>query len=608
MERAEDLESLDHIEHQAFRLRPRRTTIRDLHGPWLEAGPCWPDPYRHPIGSPGMVNSLSAPVLGAPTERWEHGSLVEVASVERLEELRERWGARRTRDAVVGQVEALDLRDSDREAMARFCKRGWLRTLVHAFEHVGAKATHVGLDADRLRQAGTLGVAIQECRRRPRLAVLEDLLSSRGGDAPGLFAELDRLEQTFDEDLGDSWLLGRLPDHCASLRPMRNLARLADRNGVLLRDVNWQEFEGENTYAPECPVLAIEPRIYGGGVEHDITHSLEPVFWTRDRLSFEVANNGIEGDGQAMNNLILASRYSGPIYEGFAGWPGAKLFEWLERAFQVATFPQMFGALRTFTIVLHKSFTGDPVEKLRELAPDVQDGPHLQDLLAFFPEYVQHDHDFLGVLHARYVTAFYDRWREEIGARLTYDLERHVQTADDFLWEHQDVDLRTWWHPLIGDVGNARARCRQLWSRALELWHLVDAHPELEAHTVALSACLETCATLLRGLDEAAEGLEALAQEVPPAERDASALELIARDVEGIRERLEALARSVSVEAQALRGPASDLPTPVSIPRDFQDSYSDLFRGVYYSPAIHEGTDLQPSGISLDGARLQVSR
>ena len=87
---------LDYFDHQAFRLRDARRTLRDLHGPWNSQGSCWPTPYRYPIDSPGMARELEAPVGAAPTERWEHGCLVEVVSQERLDELGERWGTSRT--------------------------------------------------------------------------------------------------------------------------------------------------------------------------------------------------------------------------------------------------------------------------------------------------------------------------------------------------------------------------------------------------------------------------------------------------------------------------------------------------------------------------------
>lgn len=601
--------TLDYFDHQAFRLREARLTVRDLHGPWKPTGPCWPVPYRHPIDSPEMARQLAVEVDPDPTERWEHGALVEVASEDRLKELRDRWGPARTAGAVVGEVQALSIGATDRAAMKRLCERGWLRSLVQAFEHVGAKANHVGAGHEQLLHHGTLGVALVEARRRHRLAVLEDLLASRGGDAQGLFAELDELDRTLDADLGDSWLMSKLPDHCARLWPLRNLVRLADRRGVILREISWQDYERESSYAPEVPVLALEPRIYGAGIEHDITHYLEPIFWTEDRLLFEIANNGIEGDGQAMNNLLIASRYSGPVYEGFAGWPGAQLFEWLERAFQVATFPQMFGALRTFTIVMHQAFEGDPVEKLRELAPHLQDGPHLRDLLGFFPEYVQHDHDFLGVLHARYVTPFYEHWREQIGYRLTFDLEAHVQTANDFLWEHQDVDLRCWWHPDLGRVGFAQARCRHLWTRALELQHLVGQSPGLSRFVEASDACVNACAAENERLLKSASQLESLTLLVAPGDRDSEVLATWAAGFTERVEEVEFIAQEIKGLADRLREPARlEAPWHVEIPQDFQESFVDLFSGVYYRTAVHQGTDLEPSGISLDGARVLLDR
>lgn len=552
-----------------------------------------------------MRHALQEDERPGATERWEHGRLVEVVDEQRLAELSQAWGERRTLGARVGAVATPAISASDREAMTRFCERGWQRSLVQAFEHVGCKAYHVGVSEEALRDHGTLGAALLEARGRHRLAVLEDLLVSRGGRTHDLFAELDALDQSFDAGLGDSWLLSNLPEHCANLWPMRNLARLADRRGVILRDMNWQDYERESSYAPEVPVLALEPRIYGAGVEHDITHYLEPVFWTQDQLLFEVANNGIEGDGQAMNNLILSSWYKGPAYEGYAGWPGAKLFEWLERAFQVASFPEMFGALRTFTIVMHKRFAGDPVEKLRSLAPNLVEGPHLQDLLSFFPEYVQHDHDFLGVLHKRYVTPFYDEWRATIGFRLTFDLEQHVETANDFLWEHQDVDLRCWWHPGIGEVGAALARCRHVWTRALELAHLASVSAGLREATPGLISLVDECEAMERALLASADELEDLTLRVPPQERDEEAISRWSARVASDHERVESVSERLRSVANTLRAQArSEPPLHVEIPSDFPNGFIDLFSNVYYTPAVHEGTDQAPSGVSLDGARL----
>jgi hypothetical protein len=551
-----------------------------------------------------MAAELGAEARSCATERWEHGALVEVVTSERLDVLVGLWGAHRTGGARIGPLTTQEISGRDREAMARFCARGWQRILVHLFEHVGAKAAHVGRMNDDLRSHGTLGASLLEARTRHRLAVLEELLQSRGDDALLLFSELDRLDREMDEGLGQSWLMSELPDHCSSLWPLRNLMRLADRRGMVLRNIAWQEYESESSYAPEVPILSLEPRIYGGGVEHDITHYLEPVFWTPDSLLFEVANNGIEGDGQAMNNLILACRYTGPAYEGFAGWPGARLFEWLERAFGVATFPQMFGALRTFTIVLHKRFEGQVEAKLHELAETLTPGDHLEDLLAFFPEYVQHDHDFLGSLHGRYITPFFDLWRNRIGERLTFELDAHVQTADDLLWDHQDLDLRCWWDPLLGRAGNLRARTHRAWTRALELQHLADCTPGYGNWRVRLETLEAGYHGLAEALDNTAGDIDRDVLHTPPWDRDASALEAHDQDLAVHGATLKSLGDELSAMASELRAadPGEEGPA-LEIPASFPDVYIDLFAGVYYDIATHEGSDLEPSGISLDGAR-----
>ena len=296
------------VNHRVYRMRPRRRTVRDLHGPFASDTSCWPAPYRHPIESAAQNEALNAQLHHVPNAIWSHGKLVAVTSQEELHRLAQRWGRERTEGAAIGPLEHRPMSDADRDLMRKFCGRGWQRLLVRAFEHVGCKAEHLGVcDEESLTSLGPCGKAILHAKERHRLAVLEELVQRRGGDVQALFGDLDRLDQALD-DLGGnrSWTMENVPAHVRSIWPMRNLFRAADRMRICFQPMRWQTYEDANTYAPELHILALEPDIYGGGVEHDITHYLETVFWSPERVPFEVGNNGSEGDGQAMNNLILA--------------------------------------------------------------------------------------------------------------------------------------------------------------------------------------------------------------------------------------------------------------------------------------------------------------
>ena len=585
---------LGDVDHLAFRVCARRTTIRDLHGPWDSDGPSWPAPYRHPIDSEPFLRALEATPGDTATERWEHGTLVEVTSPRRQAELTDLWGARRTSGARVGPVTAPAVTAADRARIRSFASRGWLRLLVRAFEHVGCKAAHVDmLTENDLAPFGEVGQAILEARRRPRLAVLEELVESHGGDPDAVFSVLDDMDRALDAGLGTSWIMSQVPDHCLSLWPLRNLMRLADRRGVILRDIRWQDYEAETSYAPDVPVLALEPEIYGAGIEHDITHYLGPVLWTEDQTHFEVANNGVEGDAQAMNNLILACYHKGPAYEGFAGWPGAQLFEWLERSFQLASFPQFFAALRTFTIVLHRKFDGDVRDVLSQLAPGFVDGKHLQDLLTFYPGYVRHDHDYLGTMHPRYVTPYYPSWREALGERIVDDTAELVRRANDLLWELEDVDLRGWQHPLRGSAAHGRECLRLVASRALELRHLCEQVPD-GAPFQPRAAALAT-----EGLDMVGAWTELMAQvgawsdTTPPEDRQASVLARSKERADALDAKSVAYRERLQVFADAVRVAQHSWPEPlVLIPEGFASSTLELYRGAYYDIPEHVGSDM----------------
>jgi hypothetical protein len=582
----------------AYRLRPRRVIVQDMHGPFAEGESCWPNPYRFAIDSPSQRAALEQPVEGRVQAIWSHGQLVRVASEDVLKKLRKTWGERRTEGARVEPNMAVpNISSQDRDLMRSFCGRGWLRLLVRAFEHVGCKAQHLGLmDPGHLHKHGAVGRAVLEGRSRHRLAVLEELLREEEGDEKRLFGQLDQLDQALDKaGGGTSWTSRNVPGHVRSLWPMRNLLRVADRVGVCFEEKEWKLYEDANTYAPELRILAVEPGIYGAGVEHDITHYLETIFWSSDRVAFEVANNGSEGDGQAMNNLILGCWYTGPGYEGYAGWPGAQLFEWLERAFQVASIPQAFCALRTFTIVLHREFQGDPRTVLKELVPGLVDGSHLDDLLRFYPGYVQHDHDFLGRMHPRYLTPVFAEWRDLFGEWMTESLEEHVSRCDSMLWSLEDIDLKSFDYELLGRSTNRRERNRIVGKKLVELSHLLTLAKEDGAGLLQEARrLLERVLATERGFIDPIEELGQLVATSFPEEcsvrmgsleTSLGMLGLAVAKYEGaLRELVERVAKA-----------QRHWDDPVVVLTDtFMKPDNELFRGFYYEAAIHIGSDSHP--------------
>jgi hypothetical protein len=582
----------------AYRLRPRRVVVQDMHGPFSIGEPCWPTPYRFAIDSPNQRVALEQPVEGSAQAIWSHGRLVQVESEELLIELRATWGERRTAEAWVNpMVTVPPIPSSDRELMRCFCARGWLRLLVRAFEHVGCKAQHLGMmESTQLLQHGAVGRAVLDARSRHRLAVLEELLREVDGDERRLFGELDGLDQALDRaGGGKSWTAENVPGHVRSLWPMRNLLRVADRVGVCFEKKEWKLYEDANTYAPELRILAVEPGIYGAGVEHDITHYLETIFWSSDRVAFEVANNGSEGDGQAMNNLILGCWYTGPGYEGYAGWPGAQLFEWLERAFQVASIPQAFCALRSFTIVLHRRFQGDPRTVLKELVPGLVDGSHLDDLLRFYPGYVQHDHDFLGRMHPRYLTPVFADWRALFGEWITDSLEEHVSRCDSMLWSLEDIDLKSFDYELLGRSTNRRERNRIVGKKLVELSHLLTLANEDGAELLQEARrLLERVLATERGFGDPVSQLCELANTCPPEECEArmaslenslGTLGMAVAKYEG------ALSELVDRITEAQRRWSDPI---VVLTETFMKPDNELFRGFYYEAAVHIGSDSHP--------------
>lgn len=580
---------LEQVSYLAYGLRGGRTRVQDLHGPWATDGPCWPTPYGQPFGSPAFDAALNGSPGGAPVCRWEHGRLVQVADEAILTALTGEWEPWRLAGASVGPVDPCPVTEQDQRLIRAFCSRGWQRLLVRAFHHVGCKAAHVGCTGAEVPHG--LGADIEAARRRPRLAVLEEALVQRAMDPAGLFGLLDETDRALDaHGMGESWAMKQVPAHVLSLWPMRNLLRMSDRFGALFRDQEWKDYEGSNVYAPEVPILVVEEGIYGGGIEHDVTHFVSPVLWTEDQLCFELGNNGIEGDGQAMNNLILASRHQGPAYEGFAGWPGADLFEWLERSFQVATIPEQIAALRTFTIVLHRQFNGDPHETLRALAPELNAGAELADLLHFYPEYVQHDHDFLGELHPRYLTPFYRQWREVLGDRVLEDPWELVDVANDLLWALEDLDLRSWDVLCRGEASHLVQRQQVLLTKTLELQHLCELRWPEDGDPV--QDCVKDLAARAleqrRDIREWCEGLLGAMESMPgPAAPP------------GAEEAVLGWGRALGRFEEDLRGVAGDLREaqrhwPEGLPRipeGFTRAPTELFEGYYFVSPTHVGSD-----------------
>lgn len=587
------------VDAMAFRVpRERPVVIQDLHGPWSTDAPLWPAPYDHAIDSEAFTRAAGlASGAGEPVALWWHGALARVDSAARRDALGAQFGVHRVAGAVIGAVDLPEISCEDRALVAALCRRGWLRLLVRAFYAVGCKAAHVGqLDEAGLARRGAAGVAVWQAQGRHRLAALESLIRELHGDVSATFGALDLLDRDLDDaGQGRSWLIEQVPEHARSLFSLRNLLRMAERRGVILREMPWRDYEAEDSYAPELALLCLDPDIYGGGVEHDVTHFVAPVLFSRDCLPFEVANNGVEGDAQAMNNLILACYHSGPAYEGAAGWPGAPLFEALERAFAAGSLPGIIASLRTFTVVLHERFEGDPEAALGALVPSLADLPACRDLMRFFRSYVQHDHQFLRQLHPRYLTPVFAEWRRWFGDRVCDDMGELVARANAVLWELEDLDLRTWDHPLRGRVGCAREQARYLCFKVVELRHLLDLiEGPLEGAQLGAVAegLLSDGLALEREVGALSSRCAAATDHVPPGDRDEAELGDIAAALERVEASREELGRRLAglvIEARAAQARMDD---PVlEVPPDFATSYSELFRGYYYEPPVHYGDD-----------------
>lgn len=581
---------------EAFRPPPARPTVRELHGPLSPEGPCWPEPWRRAYGWPAFAEEMHRPVRPRAVERWEHGRLVEVEGPERKAALTLRWGAARTAGARVvgpGEVAVPRISTADRARIERFCTRGWLRPLVRAFEHVGAKAAHVGrLDPASLAPFADLGAAVLAARTRPRVAVLGELLDAHQGDAARLRARLDGMDRALDRmGLGRSLLLDRVPDHCAALWPLRNLVRRAERRGVLLREMSFRDYEDEGTFTPETPVVCLDRDIYGGGFEHDLFHRATPVLVTADPLEHEVGLLAVEGAAQAWNSLVLASRHSGPEYEGHARWPGDSLFEELETHAGVASVPEQIAVFRVVALVCHPAFRADPVEAYLSLLPD---GARPETVVAWvdrYRRYVERDASWLRGLHPRYRSPVFERWRPHLEGGLVSSLAGVLDAVDDVLWDIEDLDLRTFDSDLLGAVAEAGQANRRMLLKALELVHLLDgaAASRPAARAAAVAAESEALAWLWSDLHAETRRLAA----VPPPSRDPAAelaLDARARDLSRRGAARNASLAELAAEVRRLQGKGR-LPPPL-VPADFATGFRELYQGVYYAPPVHVGADL----------------
>ncbi len=605
-------EVLGDIDWRAFRTAPRRDTICELHGyrgpggPWGNGPdePAWPQPYQRSFGSDAFVAELDRDVRRTGTQRWEHGLLTHVTDGAELERLRGRWGDRRTRGAAVGALSVPELSARDRELVRAFCTtRGWQRLLVRAWEHLGCKAAWVGeLSVAGMRPFGELGAAVLAAGDRHRLAVLEELLRAQGGDAVALRGRIDRMDRELDRlGMGESFWMTQLPDHCNDLMPLRNLMRLADKEGMIYRSFAERDFGEENSYCPEIVILCVDPEIYGGGImNHDVTHFLLPVLIGADPLAFEVGNNGLEGDGQYYNNLIYVHRHSGPDYEGDGAWAEPRVFEVLERAFGAASFPEAVIAGRTLTVVLHEEFKAEPTAVLRQLVATLGDGDEAvrSELLSYFINHVRHDHGFLHRLWPRYLTPIFPEWRERFGERIVDSLEELCRRSNERLWEIEDVDLRTFDHPLRGLIGERLRASELLGWKVVELQHLLglaaSAAPVLRTRVAGTLSDTLALRDSWRALGVVVG--EAV-DEVPPAERDVKRLAQLNDEANRLQQALDGLRQRSRELVTQIRMDQRRWPEPIrEIPEGFVDGWIELFQdflkdGHYYRHPWHDPED-----------------
>ncbi len=552
---------------EAFRVPPRRATIPDLHGP----------------GGPPT----------APTERWEQGQLVSVASMERHDALRLRWGRARCEGALVAPVAPVELSAEDLHRSAR--PPAGTSILRRAFRHLGCKAAQIGgLEAlDDLGDAD-LARALTAARTRPRDAVLAELLGASDEPTVHWVARIDALDRELDRRAGgESWAMQQVPNHCLDLGPLRNLLRAADRRGVVFRPMRFSDFEHEDRFVPELPVVCLDADIYGGGFDHDLFHACVPTLAAADPLAFEAGMLAVEAAGQAFNSAVLAGRHSGPAYDGWATWPGAPLFDELRAATGLDSLPQQVRSYASLGLVGHPDFpAADAVETFASLLGPaaVPDRARLGSLIAANARYLARDAAWLRGLWPRYATPVFDAWRPALRDRVVHEPAQLLGGLDALLDELEDIDLRTLDHPLVGATTRLREDARHLALKALELDLLLGregAHGGRATLAPGLAAALD----LLDDLGEALVVADVLTRQ-PAGEarepREAACEAELAR----LRARVQSVRRAVAdgaASALALQRAGA-----IGGPRlgdGFLDSHVELFDGVFYTPPVHVGAD-----------------
>ncbi|MEZ4267314.1 MAG: hypothetical protein R3F39_13120 [Myxococcota bacterium] len=599
----------------AFRVVGGERTVHALHGPQHLGEPLWPEPYLHAAGSEAAARAWAGRGLAAAaTERWEHGLLAEVCDRDRLDALAAQWGESRVADARIGRVDGRGPEPADLAAMARLGARGWLRPLVRAFEHVGAKAAWVGGgDADLGGEHAPALAAIRAAKTRPRLAVLEAWMAQRsepsleGDDAEiaawglgedpeppppwrGAWIALECLDRALDAYAGGrSWFIERVPEHCRALWPLRNLMRLADRSGCALAEMRFSDFEALEAFAPELPVLCLDREIYGGGFDHDLFHRLCPMPRTGSRRADEWGLLAIESAAQAFNGLVFDGRHLGPTYDGHARWRGYALFEAMERAFGLSTLPEQLAAFRILGLVCHPRFSGDAAAVWAALVPNGVSPAAAERLIARYGRYVRLDAAWVDGLHARYETAAFHAFGGLLSDRFAGSLRQTFAAVDRMVRDAEDVDLRTTDLAATGQAAEAAEGARWLAQKCAELEHLTQRQgaPEL-ARRAGLDAVAGEARELRARLVAVRDAAAQAAQGRPSESRDTETLEraatALAHDLDSLAHRFDGSVRTLrAAQADGLGGPA--------IPEDFRTAVRELFHGVDCTPPAHFGAD-----------------
>ena len=464
------------------------------------------------------------------------------------------------------------------------------RLVQRAFQHVACKAAWTGrLTPTELAPFGDIGHAVAATRYAHRDAELARLQLTYPSPM-SLYQALDAMDRALDEHAGGRpWLFEQVPQHCLTLWPLRNVMRLADQRGVLLRSMRFTDYEAEDSFVPELPAVCVDASIYGGGFDHDLFHHLFRTAPTEDTEAFESSMLFMEAVAQAYNSLVLASRHSGPAYDGHATWPGASLFGTLERDWGLETIPQQVFAYGLLGVVLHPAFSEDAEEVLLARLPRDARREGVRRLLDRSRRYVEADAGWLRGLRPRYDAPIMSAMREALDDRFYANIEALFNEVDDTLWSLEDIDLRERDVALRGEAAAARQDGRRLWLKAIELRHLT----ERGAH-----------GTLYAALDTLCEGLKAFDRR---QQRHLSACHRLATcaptdltsETLTLTQRQRALAderaswkKRLDVQIAAIRKAqaSGELQGPlVSVAH--ADHPGELFRDVEFRMPIHVGSD-----------------